>query len=157
MEKLVLREKLMQWLKKYKFVVLILFLGIVLMLIPQKQDAQETPTVYTQEQTLLSEDLERILSNVKGAGKVQVLLSVKVGEEVLYQTDGDSDKQNTVIVSGSDRSESGLIQQIIPPKYKGAIVLCQGADKPTVCLAITNAVSKVTGLDSSKISVLKMK
>ena len=157
MDKLELREKAMRWLGKYKFVLLILLLGIVLMLIPQKSNEAETPTVHTQEQTLLSEDLEKILSNVKGAGKVQVLLSMKSGEEILYQTDGDSDKQNTVIISGNDRVESGLIQQILPPKYQGAIILCQGADKPAVCLAITEAVSKVTGLDSSKISVLKMK
>jgi stage III sporulation protein AG len=157
MDKLEVREKVMRWLGKYKFVLLILLLGIVLMLIPQKQDKRETPAVHTEEQTLLSEELEAILANIKGAGKVQVLLSLKAGEEILYQTDGDSEKQNTVIITGSDRIESGLVQQILPPKYQGAIILCQGADKPAVCLAITDAVSKVTGLDSSKISVLKMK
>ncbi len=157
MDKLEMRKKAVEWLGKYKFVLLILLLGIVLMLIPQKQSKMETPAVHTEEKTLLSEDLENILSNIKGAGQVQVLLSLKAGEEVLYQTDGDSDKQNTVIISGGDRVESGLVQQILPPKYQGAIILCQGADKPAVCLAITEAVSKVTGLDSSKISVLKMK
>jgi stage III sporulation protein AG len=39
----------------------------------------------------------------------------------------------------------------------GAIVLCQGADVPSVRLAIVDAVSKVTGLVANQISVLKMK
>ena len=63
---------------------------------------------------------------------------------------------NTVIVSGNDRTESGLVRQINPPVYMGAIVVCQGADDPTVQLAIIDAVSKITGLGTHRISVLKM-
>jgi len=39
----------------------------------------------------------------------------------------------------------------------GAVIVCQGADDPQVRLSIVDAVSKVTGLGSDKISVLKMK
>ena len=39
----------------------------------------------------------------------------------------------------------------------GAVVVCQGADLPSVCLDVTNAVAAYTGLGSDKISVIKMK
>ena len=82
----------------------------------------------------------------------------------MYQTDekhrvssDDSDEEiNTVTVSGADRREDGLIRQVNPPTYKGAIVVCQGADNGAVRLAIVEAVSRATGLGADKISVLKM-
>ena len=49
------------------------------------------------------------------------------------------------------------MQQKLSPVYQGAIILCQGADSPSVRLAITQAVSKVTGLPTDRIAVLKMK
>ena len=86
------------------------------------------------------------------------MLTVKMGEQTIYQTDTPAtDRQDTVIITDDDRSQNGLIQQVISPVYRGAIVLCQGADSANVCLAIKEAVSKVTGLDTSQISVLKMK
>ena len=39
----------------------------------------------------------------------------------------------------------------------GAVVVCQGADQPSVRLDVTNAVAAYTGLGSDKISVIKMK
>ena len=39
----------------------------------------------------------------------------------------------------------------------GAVVVCQGADLPSVRLDVTNAVAAYTGLGSDKISVIKMK
>ncbi len=153
------REKTSQWVGKYKYMVLILLVGVGLMLIPgsKKTETQtiEIPTVQTDS---LDKELEAILSNIKGAGRVQVMLTVASGEQVIYQTDTPSaDRQDTVIITGENRVQDGLVQQIISPTYRGAIVLCQGADSANVCLAIKDAVSKVTGLDSSQISVLKMK
>ncbi len=153
------REKTTRWLGKYKYLVLILLIGIVLMLIPSgTKKTTQTPEKHEVVTVSLSEELEQILSNINGAGRVQVMLTVESSEETIYQTDAPSaDRQDTVIISGQDRVQSGLVQQIISPTYRGAIVLCQGADSAAVCLAIKEAVSKVTGLDSSQISVLKMK
>jgi len=36
-------------------------------------------------------------------------------------------------------------------------VVCQGADDPAVRLAVSQAVSSVTGISTDRISVLKMK
>lgn len=161
MDLIQLREKLSKWIGKYKYIVLVLIVGVCFMLIPSKSsdDTMETKTVQVQnENDSLAEELEFILGNIKGAGKVQVMLTVKTGEQIIYQTDTPSnDRKDTVIITEEDRGQNGLVQQVISPVYRGAIILCQGADSANVCLAIKEAVSKVTGLDTSEISVLKMK
>lgn len=160
-------EKIVEFLKKYKFILLLILLGILLMLIPEKKEdivikenKEESHNIYS-----LEVSLEDILSKVEGAGKVSVLLTEYAGEERIYQLDesvsqrADSTerKQETIILTDSERDEAGMIRRIISPIYQGAIVVCQGADKATVCLAIVEAVTKVTGLNSNQISVLKMK
>lgn len=166
MDWLTLREKLRLWLKEYRYVILVLFLGIVLMLLPQSNEREErdteAPVAETVAAVSLQEQLEQILTMVQGAGKVRVLLTEAAGERVVYQTDGEESSQNskrtdTVILSDSGRAESGLVQQILPPTYQGAVILCQGADSAAVRLALIEAVSNATGLSSDRISVLKMK
>lgn len=168
----------MEWLKPagkiaalfnhYKFFFLIIALGICLMLIPsvsrptdrQKPDVQAQP-----ESVSLESLLSDCLSQVDGAGKVQVLLTVAAGAETIYQTDRDErtgsdsadSKIDTVLITDANRGQSGLIRQTIPAKYQGAIVLCQGADSASVRLAITQAVSSALGLRADRIAVLKMK
>ena len=113
----------------------------------------------------LEEDLSRILGRIQGAGDVYVMLTTTRGEELVYQTDQDiskgtdslTQKLDTVTVSDASRNETGLVRQINPPVYMGAIIVCSGADDPKVRLAIVEAVSKVTGIGANKISVLKMK
>lgn len=154
--------------QKYKFVALILILGIVLMLLPNaKDERKESEAVeYKVKETInISAELECILSEMKGVGDVKVLITTGEGEETVYQTDMDSTngeddsgmRTNTVTVTDSERSQFGLIKQVNPPTYLGAVVICQGADDPEVRLAVIDAVSKATGLGASSISVLKMK
>lgn len=156
-----LRQKATEWIGKYKFVILILLVGVGLMLIPtgsKEKTPDESVTEQVEQQVMLADELEEILTNIQGAGRVQVMLTMRAGEQTIYQTDIPStDRLDTVIVTDEDRAQVGLVQQILAPTYRGAIVLCQGADSASVCLAIKDAVSKVTGLDSSQISVLKMK
>lgn len=154
--------------KKYRYVLLILLAGIFLMLLPDGEEVQsksEEPTVESNVQPTFQESLAEILSQIEGAGKVQVLLTQAAGEQTLYQVDEDISRsenssdnhRDTVIITDSDRSEKGLIRQVNPPTYLGAIVLCQGADSAQVRLAIVEAVMSVTALSSDNITVLKMK
>lgn len=165
MDWVALRQKSVELIGKYRYVLLIFLVGVGLMLIPVSKDSTPQQTQVTEPVkvvTSVSEDLEQILSQVKGAGKVRVMLTVEEGEHTLYQTDvsqngTESLREDTVIVTDENRAQNGLIQQVNPATYRGAIVVCQGADSPSVRLAIVEAVSRVTGLDSSRISVLKMK
>ncbi len=156
-----LMQKIMGWMRKYRFVVLILLIGIGLMLIPfgTGADKEASPQATAPAQPDISADLSRILSRIDGAGEVSVLLSLHTGTTTVYQTDGDNSatRQDTVIITDKDRSQTGLIQHIVYPEYRGAIIVCQGADNMQVRLNIIEAVARITGLGMDKISVLKMK
>ena len=152
--------------KKYRYPLLVLLVGIGLMLIPVKKDQDQEPVVApVHEERSMEERLEEVLAGIEGVGKVDVLLSIEKGETVIYQTDEDkrssdndlSDRESTVIVTQSDRAEAGLVRQVDPPKYQGAVVVCQGAYNASVRLAVVDAVSKATGLGADRIVVVKMK
>ena len=159
--------KLAGFLQKYKYALLVLGVGIALMLIPGNDKTQISSGITQQGDNILSveEKLGRVLSKIQGAGEVVVLLTEAYGEEIIYQIDRDTSqsdsssslREDTVTITDSQRNEQGLVKQQNPPKYMGAVVVCQGGDKPTVRLAIIDAISKVTGLGADKISVLKMK
>lgn len=159
-------KKMLDFIKKYKYAVVVLIIGICLMGIPQKKEGTEVQILPEKEDTSdISVRLEQILSGIQGAGKVKVFVTVSEGEQVLYQTDTDialqgeskTERSTTILITDAERNESGLEKQRIGPKYQGAIIVCQGADQSSIKLAITDAVSKVTGLKTDKICVLKMK
>ncbi len=162
-----LTDKVKELFGKFKYALIILLVGIVLLLIPEKkpQEIQNTTAAQPEKQNIQLDALREILQSVEGAGEVQVLLSTAMGEETIYQTNqdtsaasqGDSKKIETVIISDADRNENGLVAQVNPPVYLGAIVVCQGANSPTVRLALTQAVAKITGLGTDNICILKMK
>ena len=161
--------KLLEHSKKYKYVLLIVLIGVVLITLPTGGKGGADPTVVaesvTQSDNTVNDKLSALLSKVDGAGKVEVMLTVAHGEETIFQTDNkfsqteqsSTTQQDTVTVTDASRNQSGLIRQINPPAYLGAVILCQGADSASVRLSIVDAVSKATGLGADQISVLKMK
>lgn len=161
MERLKIPDSVMDFLKKYRYVAIVLLAGIILMCLPGKQGQTQTETAVhtTQETADTARELEQILSQVKGAGKVRVLLTRAQGEKTIYQTDksGDGTNVDTVVITDSDRAQQGLIRQVDPPVYLGAVIVCRGGDDPAVRLAIVEAVSDATGLGADRITVLKMK
>ncbi len=163
-----MKKKVLSALTKHKYALAILALGLLFVLLPTATDTEKTQTVQSTSAAAQEKDpqqeLQDILSRIDGAGKVEVLLTYASGAVTVYQEDTDitegdttTSRYQTVVIRGSDGSETGLIQQIIPAKYLGAVILCQGADKPKVKLAIVEAVSRATGLGADQISVLKMK
>ena len=168
MDKSTIIKKIESIFNKHKYTLLILVIGLVLMLIPgkNKTDSELQPAPIDMPDTVsIEERLSNLLSNIDKAGRVQVLLTESTGAETLYQVNEERTTQNdscsvkitTVIVTDSQRSESGLIRQINPPSYLGAVILCQGADNISVKFAIVEAICKATGLGADKVSVLKMK
>lgn len=159
----------LSFVKKYRYAFLAVVIGLLLLLLPvqdspEPETAPETTHV-TENQNTLEDSLAEILSLIDGVGKTKVLLTLSRGEDILYQTDSDTTSGgnsadthiDTVLVTGSDRTETGLIKQVNPPLYRGAVVVCQGAGNPEVRLSVVEAVMRATGLTSDKITVLKMK
>lgn len=146
--------------KKYQYVLVVVLLGVVLMLIPQ--GPREVQTVIEKEKIVapdLEQQLSAILSQISGVGKAEVLLTEAVGRDTVYQVDTRQNQGNadTVIITDQNREETGLVKQILAPVYRGAVIVCQGADRAGVRLAVVDAVKSVTGLSSDCITVLKMK
>ena len=156
-------------LPKYKYAILVLVIGLFFLMIPSFRSSEDD--IKNQEREVITEKisdeerLKEILQQIKGAGNVSVLLTYANGEETIYQMNSDnSDNENsnsmhtdTVTITDSSRNEKGLIRQVIPAKYMGAVVVCTGADDSLVKLSIVEAVSKATGLGANQITVLKMK
>lgn len=155
--------KLPQWVKQYRYPLLVLAIGLALLLIPTARNTDRTENVTTQapQANNMTTELTSILSQIQGVGKVQVLLTVAAGEMTIYHSDENSTdtsvRLETVIITDSQRNQQALISQMLPPTYRGAIIVCQGADSAAVRLAIVEAVSRATGLGADNISVLKMK
>lgn len=162
------KNRILAAIGKYKYVWIVLLAGVILMMLPGKDtrnaDSQIQQSTEKTEDYLIENRLEEILGQIAGAGQVKVMLTVAQGERTIYQTDStyaQSDdhtdsRTQTILITDSERNEAGLVYQKNPPVYQGAIVLAQGADDPTVKLAIAEAVSDVTGLGVDKISILKM-
>ena len=150
---------------KYKYPILVALVGLGLMLLPSEQEPTEPAEPPRAVEHSLEEKLKALLGQIEGAGQVSVLLTEKEGSQTLYQTDSQTDADesgsrrtdDTVLIEDENRTESGLVRQTLGPVYRGAVILCQGADDPTVKLAVVEAVRCVTGLGADQISVQKMK
>ena len=150
---------------RYQYAALILLIGLGLMMLPQRQAQSPPVREIPHREAGLEEKLCDILSEISGAGRVEVLLTERTGAETLYQTDrqrdsddsGTQEQDDTVLIDDETRSQTGLVRRRDPPVYLGALVVCQGADSPPVRLAVVKAVQCVTGLRSDQIQVVKMK
>ena len=167
MDRIKLDDKIKSWFGRYRYILLVIAFGILLMQIPvsaKPESWTEASSVPKVEERSLSEELADILSQISGVGRVRVMLTEAAGAETVYQTDEDRSvsaesstiRLETVIIS-SGNSDAGLIKTVTPPTYLGAIIVCQGGDNPSVRLSVAQAVSAVTGIGMDRITVLKMK
>lgn len=163
-------KKLAGALEKYKFVLLVLLAGILLLVLPLPGGggAEELPGETSAagaefDLDALERRMEEALSRIEGAGEVSVVLTLKSGtRQVLAQDvssarsqeDQEEDRTTVVVSAGSGREEAVALQQIYP-QFQGALVVCAGGDDPAVQLKLVEAVSALTGLGSDKISICK--
>lgn len=170
--------KVWTFVKKNKFVMAVLLLGLVLIFLPTGTAAvkKEAPAAVKADTAFsLSEQENRIaaaLSAVEGAGRVTVVLTLKSSTEQVLAVDestsstqrgkGDTAETDvernttTVIVSGGSAVENPVTLKYIYPEYLGALVVCEGADNAAVKYQLVKAVSGLTGLGADRIVVTKM-
>lgn len=163
MDKLI--PNILPLINRYKYVLIVIFAGLLLMLLPGKQETVAAPETTLPKVQTIQEQLEEILPKIYGVGRVEVLLTQAQGERTVYVSDehsslsedSDSYQADTVIITDESRAQKGLVSQVLPPVYLGAVIVCQGGDQPSVKLAVVEAVCDATGLSADKITVLKMK
>jgi len=145
-----------------------LLIGLVFLSWPaqEKKMMQKSPAAEDSfDQT--EERMEKILSGMEGVGEVDLMLTVDAGserilagEETLSYSgstvapENYERQENVVVISGSN-GEEVVVTKSIYPVYRGALVVCDGGNEARVKLAVTEAVSALTGLSSEKISVIK--
>ena len=155
-------------LDRYKYVLIVIAVGIVLLRWPAGERRQSAGTVGTAgawetfDLEALEEKLSRTLSQVEGAGKVTVTLTVKSGMEQVLASDrttsvserGSSVEEETVLINTGSGQDAVLLTRKYPT-FQGALVVCQGGDSAEVRLLMTQAVSALTGLGADRITVCK--
>ena len=124
----------------------------------------------------LKENLEEILTKIKGVGDVQVFINYSESNEIVpmynenskisnteeSDTSGgtrkiqETDSQKEIIYQEENGEKTPITQKVVQPKVEGAIVTAKGASDATVKTSIIQAVEAVTGLATHKIQVFEM-
>ena len=167
-----LSGRLLPMLQKYRYAFVILLAGLMMLCVgaPRDEPAEqaEKPAAdqtETFDLAAFQSDLQEKLSHIEGAGTVELLLSLEDTEEVVYASDtrqSSSGQENTsyenslAVLSDGSYGEQPVRVKSVCPRFRGAVVLCEGGDRMNVRLAVTEAVSAACGLGMDKISVLKM-
>lgn len=85
----------------------------------------------------LEKRLSDILSEIKGIGKTEVMITLDCAEQTEYGKSKD------------------MLISVKAPQVRGVIVVCEGGDNIAVREKVINAVSGVFGISTTRISVIK--
>lgn len=153
---------------QYKYAALVVLIGVGLLLWPSGTADSES-FLHQQESTArdVESEMADILGTVSGVGQVRVMLTVDSdGERQLAQDtelscrgqsaapEDCSRRSETVLVDGGS-GDAVVVTRTVYPTYRGALVVCQGGDRADVKLAVTEAVTALTGLSADRVTVAK--
>ena len=126
----------------------------------------------------LENKLEKLIENIDGAGKVEVMITIKststkevltedsVSEKELNEADSNGGSRESYEVSKDEKvvlNEEGnsvkspFVVSETNPKVEGVAVIVQGGDSPIVKEKITGIIKALFGIEINKIAVGKMK
>lgn len=104
----------------------------------------------------LENKLKNSLSKVRGAGKVDVIISVNGGMQSVYatekQTSSGDVKETLVFANGKT-----VVLKENYPEILGVVVVAQGANNLTVKIALLNATCVYLNIPDEKVEILSMK
>ena len=151
--------------KKAAICILCLFAAALLVLSEWTGNAKEkTPPAQTAETyaRTLETRLEELIASIEGAGKTQVLVTLRSGEETVFARDdrfeaeeGRTQSEQTYVTVRSGSDETGLPLKTVTPQILGVAIVCEGADDPNVRQAITQTVTAALGVGASHVSVVR--
>jgi len=124
----------------------------------------------------IEEKLAATLSQIEGAGDVEVMITYESTSEIVpafsvdrqtttitdnresgTSTTNTENTQSEVVTVGGNGGSSALILKEISPKIRGVIVVAEGADDITVRLNLLNAVQTLLNVGPRQVDVYKMK
>ena len=165
------REKILPVLKKYRAVLAVLLAGVLLLTSGHSGNTEQVQTASADTTVSQSfdlndfqQELQARLAAISGAGRVELMLSLDQTEESVYavntrqtsRSDSRSRESDVSVVSNGSCGETPVTVKRVLPVFRGAVVLCDGADDASVRLSVTQAVSTVCGIGADKVTVLKM-
>lgn len=101
----------------------------------KRKDEEFSVRTYSTE---IESDLQSVLSQIEGAGKTKVLLTMENSVEYVYLNDSTTKTKE------------------IQPLIRGVLVVCEGGDSPVVVERITQAVTKALDISTAKVCVTKL-
>ncbi len=101
----------------------------------KKEDEEFSVTTYS---TQIESDLQTVISQIEGAGKTRVLLTMENSVEYVYLDDSTTKTKE------------------IEPRIRGVLVVCEGGDDPIVVERITDAVTKALDISTAKVCITKL-
>lgn len=124
-----LLSKAREAVKKYKYLLVILAAGILLMLLPfgggnsAEKPASAEPSYDSFELENFERDLAEVLSKMSGVGKTEVVLTLKSTMETVYATDtrtehrdgSQSEQSETVMANAGSGVQSAVVASRIYP------------------------------------------
>ena len=162
-------EPVKRWkgaLGRYQFVLLVIGAGVLLLLLPT--GGRESSPAPSEEASSIQSDcfdleafearLEQTLSQIEGAGKTRVVLTLDSGsrqilaQDVERESDG-AGSSTVVTVGGGSLGQAVVPLQTVAPSFRGALVVCPGGGDAQTRLRLVEAVSALTGLSSNRISI----
>lgn len=154
-----------------------IFLLVIMIPVPKKpEEKKEVPVVQTAQtvpEDQMEVQLKKILQQISGVGKVEVLITYKdcgkiivekdqsASEELVKETDSAGGTRTTTTnrtesqtVYGAE--EDPVVIQELTPEVEGVLVVAQGAGNAAIKKQITETIEALFGLDRHKISIMKM-
>lgn len=157
---------LLEGVKKYRYALLVLLAGAVLMLFPTGKQDKSVPTAGGEsvrssaeefDLTAMEERLSVSLSSIQGVGRAEVVLTLEAGSRRILAQDmesgSDRGRSTTVILSNGSGTEEAVTMQLVAPVFQGALVVCDGGGDPSVRLEVLHAVEALTGLRADQIAI----
>ena len=161
--------------RRIKNLLLALALGVALLslvrLWPAEQRTDtgaEPPAAVTAAapEDLLQRELESILSQVKGAGRVRVAVWYSAGSSAVYATESEDSSERRSDGEGEQLSEGRrvsvatvgdqpLLVRQEAAAVRGVVVVAEGAGDPQVRERLYAAVKSLLGLKTSQIAVIE--
>jgi len=155
-----------------KYVAIIFIVGIALIALPstekpeEKQDKGNVSELYKEK---IKTELEKIISEIKGAGEVSVMITFSDDGNTLYavnesySSSGESENKTKssekeyVLKSEGGSAQEALVTKKVCPEISGVLICAKGAGNPEKKSNITRAVEALLGIKSHRVEVLERK
>ena len=127
---------------------------------------------------LMEQELEALLQYMDGAGRVQVMITLKSTSEDIVEKDRPANRANitetdgeggsrstndmnseeaTVYVTDAEGNKIPYVRKTMQPVVEGVAVLAEGGDRESVRQNISETIQALFGIDANKIKIAKMK